>query len=426
MSGDTLAVYTLIAGLSLVNFIRIFVMLLGSDIYDIRQILRGRLKRRAYRPYISVVIPAYNEETGVIRTVESVLATNYPKKQIIVVNDGSTDRTLTMLRTYQKKNPGVISVISQKNSGKAVALNYAITRWAKGSLVMVLDADSLLHPDALQNMVDHFRNRKIIAASSNVKVLPSSSILGVAQRIEYLISYRMKRSLSIMNMEYIVGGVGSTFRRSVLLKVGGYDTDTMTEDIDLTVKLIKYYGNTDYRVHYAADSVTYTEHVLSFSSLIKQRFRWKYGRFQTLLKNKDMFFSKSKLYDKKLTWIQFPYALFGEAILLVEPLLVGYILWVTVVYADTTSLLSVYVIVSAFIFLMLLGENTETAKTKITLSAVLPFAYLLMYILALVEFIALTKSILRHKQLFGNIVEKSSWEHVERSGAKISVHDLPG
>lgn len=424
MNGDTLAVYALIAGLSLVNFIRIFVMLVGSDIYDIRQILHSTRKRRTYRPFISVVIPAYNEETGVLRTVESVLATNYPNKQIIVVNDGSTDRTLAILRNYQRKHPGAISVISQKNSGKAVALNYAITKWAKGSLVMVLDADSLLHPDGMQHMVNHFRNRKIIAASSNVKVLPSKSVLGVAQRIEYLISYRMKRSLSIMNMEYIVGGVGSTFRRSVLLKVGGYDTDTMTEDIDLTVKLIKHFGNTNYRVHYAADCVTYTEHVLSFPSLIKQRFRWKYGRFQTLLKNKDMFFSKSKLYDRKLTWIQFPYALFGEAILLIEPLLVGYILWVTVMYADNTSMLSVYVIVSTFIFLMLLGENTETTKTKITLSAVLPFAYLLMYILALVEFIALTKSILRHKQLFGDTVEKSSWEHVERSGKQIAMSEL--
>jgi biofilm PGA synthesis N-glycosyltransferase PgaC len=426
MSNETLAVYMLIAGLSLVNFVRIFVMLLGSDIYDIKQILSKRTKRRAYRPYVTVIIPAYNEETGVIRTVESVLATNYSHKQIIVVNDGSTDRTLAILRTYQKKNPGFISVISQKNSGKAVALNYAIKKWAKGSLVMVLDADSILHPDALKNMTEHFRNRKIIAASSNVKVLPSKTALGLAQRIEYLISYRMKRSLSIMNMEYIVGGVGSTFRRSVLLKVGGYDFDTMTEDIDLTVKLIRNYGNTSYRIHYAADSVTYTEHVLSFHSLIKQRFRWKYGRFQTLLKNKDMFFSKSKLYDKKLTWLQFPYALFGEVILLAEPLLVGYILWITVVYADTTSLLSVYVIVSAFIFLMLLGEDTETVKTKLTLSAVLPFAYLLMYILALVEFIALFKSILRHKQFFSNVVEKSSWEHVERSGEKITADKLQG
>jgi biofilm PGA synthesis N-glycosyltransferase PgaC len=419
-------IYTFIAGLSLVNFVRIFALLIGSDIYDIIQIMKQRKKRRPYRPLISVIIPAYNEETGVIRTIESVLASTYANKEIIVVNDGSTDRTRSMLRAYQKKNPGGIAIINQKNAGKAVALNNAIFNKAKGPLVMVLDADSLLHPDSLKNMAEHFRNKRVIAAASNVKILPSNSTLGLSQRIEYLISYRMKRSMSVMNMEYIVGGVGSTFRRSVLLKAGGYDTDTMTEDIDLTVKLIKIFGNTKNRIHYAADSVAYTEHVLSFGSLVKQRFRWKYGRFQTLLKNKDMFFSTSKAYDKKLTWIQFPYALFGELILLVEPLLVGYILWVTVMYSDTTSLLSVYIIVSTFVFLMLLGENTETTKTKLSLSAILPFAYLLMYILAAVEFIALVKSFLRHKQLFGKTIEKSSWEHVERSGKDIAVSELPG
>jgi biofilm PGA synthesis N-glycosyltransferase PgaC len=425
MDNSSLIIYTLIAGLSLVNFVRIFALLIGSDVYDIIQILKHRTKRRAHQPLISVIIPAYNEETGVIRTVESVLASSYTKKEIIVVNDGSTDRTQAILRAYQKKNPGTISILNQENAGKAVALNNAIFNRAKGSLIMVLDADSLLHPDSLKNMADHFRDRRVIAAASNVKVLPSRSTLGLSQRIEYLISYRMKRSMSVMNMEYIVGGVGSTFRRSVLLKVGGYDADTMTEDIDLTVKLIKHFGNTKNRIHYAADSVAYTEHVLSFGSLVKQRFRWKYGRFQTLLKNKDMFFSTSKAYDKKLTWIQFPYALFGELILLVEPLLVGYILWVTVMYADATSLISVYVIVSTFVFLMLLGEDTETTRTKLSLSAILPFAYFLMYILAAVEFAALIKSFMRHKQLLGNVVEKSSWEHVERSGKDISVAELP-
>jgi hypothetical protein len=101
-------------------------------------------------------------------------------------------------------------------------------------------------------------------------------------------------------------------------------------------------------------------------------------------------------------------------------------MWVTIAYADTTSLLSVYVIVTAFIFLMLLGEDTETAKTKLTLSAVLPFAYVLMYILALVEFLALAKSLMRYKQFFSNVVEKSSWEHVERSGEKITASELAG
>lgn len=424
MDNTALVIYTMIAVLSLLNFIRIFVMLIGADVYDIKFILNNKRKVRPHRPFISIIIPAYNEETGVIRTVESVRANNYKNKEIIVVNDGSRDDIKKVLLAYQRKNPGVITVVNQANGGKAAALNRGIFKWVKGSLVMVLDADSLLHPNALSNMANHFRDRKIIAAASNVKVLPSKKVLGIAQQIEYLISYRMKRSLSTLNMEYIVGGVGSTFRRRQLVKVGGYDTDTITEDIDLTVKLIEYYGNKNYRIQYAANCLTYTEHVLSLGALIKQRFRWKYGRFQTLLKYQSMFFSRSRKYDKKLTWIQFPYALIGEFVLLLEPLLIGYILALTIIYADTTSLAWAYLIVTSFVFLMLLGEHTETCKTKITLSLFLPFVYILMYILAFVEFMALFKSIKQSKKLFNRTMEKSSWEHVARSSEAVIVSDL--
>lgn len=414
--------YYLIAVLSLLNFVRVLTMLIGADLYDIKQIMRKRKAHQSpYRPLITVVIPAYNEEMGVIRTVRSVMANTYTRTQIIVVDDGSKDKTLRMLRNFQRQHKGVFTVVHQANAGKAAAINRAVQYWAKGSLVMVVDADSLLAPDAIANMVAHFRDRKNIATASNVKIIPTRSLLGVAQRLEYLISYRMKRSLTTLNMEYIVGGVGSTFRRSALLKTGLYDTDTMTEDIDLTVKLIRHYGNKSYRVHYAADSVAYTEHVLTFKSLVKQRFRWKYGRFQTLLKNQELFFNNAKRYDKRLTWYQLPYALVGEFVLLLEPILVGYILFVAVRFTDVTSLISVYIIVTGFVFLMLTGEDSETTRSKIVLSTALPLAYVLMYILTAVEFAALVSSIRKSRQLFRREMHSSSWEHVERSGGSVTI-----
>ena len=167
--------------------------------------------------------------------------------------------------------------------------------------------------------------------------------------------------------------------------------------------------------------MAYTEHVLNFKSLIKQRFRWKYGRFQTLLKNQAMFFSKSKKYDRRLTWYQLPYAIVGEIVLLLEPLLVGYIIYVVARYADLTSMVSVYVIVTAFVFLMLSGEESEPVRSKIGLAIALPLAYILMYILTAVEFAALIKSIAQSKQLFRREMVESSWEHVERSGEPVSV-----
>jgi len=445
-------IYDFIATLSLFNFMRIFVMLLGSDMYDIKQIKRQHHNQRLspYRPLVSIVIPAFNEETGVIRTLESVLASRYNNYEVIIIDDGSTDRTAQIVRSYIKALPKFelesyaaswnrwsnlkrryfhaevnkhrVVFVSQENGGKGSALNNGIRNYARGKLIMVVDADSLLHTTALGKMVQHFRDRRVIASASNVKIIPSRSGLGIAQRIEYLISYRMKRSLTYFGMEYIIGGVGSTFRRSALIKTDLYDTDTMTEDIDLTLKLIQHYGNTRYKIHYAADAITYTEHVLRVRSLIKQRFRWKYGRFQSLLKNKALFFAKKGgKYSTQLTWYQLPYALFGELVLFIEPILVTYILYITVRYLDLSSLFSVYCIVTTFVFLMILGEESEAWHSKVLMSFILPAVYFMMYVLTFVEFAALIKSIKQSKKLFDGKTYEGSWEHVERSGEPVTV-----
>jgi uncharacterized membrane protein len=116
-----------------------------------------------------------------------------------------------------------------------------------------------------------------------------------------------------------------------------------------------------------------------------------------------------------------PYALVGEFVLLLEPILVGYILFVAARYADLTSLASVYIIVTSFVFLMLTGEDSESFRSKVVLSAALPLAYVLMYILTAVEFAALVSSIKKSGQLFRREMHKSSWEHVERSGGSVTV-----
>lgn len=241
----TATMYYIIGVLSLFNFVRIFALLIGADIYDVKQLkAQKRAKKSSTKPLVSVIIPAFNEETGVLRTLKSVIDNSYPNLEIIVVDDGSRDKTAKVVRDYIKslsgkkmmtyqgrrarsgnlqrrylrvnKNSRRVVCARQPNSGKGSALNNGIQNYAWGELVMVLDADSLLHPKAIERMVAHFNNPQVMAAAANVKVLPSKSVLGFAQRIEYLISYRMKRSLSAFNMEYIIGGVGSTFRRQAL------------------------------------------------------------------------------------------------------------------------------------------------------------------------------------------------------------------
>lgn len=446
----TATMYYIIGVLSLFNFMRIFALLIGADIYDIKQLkAQRRSKGKSSQPLVSVIIPAFNEETGVIRTLKSVVNNSYSNLEIIVVDDGSKDKTAKVVRDYIKslsgkkmmiyqgrrsrsgelqrrylrvnKNSRRVVCVWQPNAGKGSALNNGIKNYAQGELVMVVDADSVLHYKAIERMVAYFDNPRIIAAAANVKVLPSRSVLGFAQRIEYLISYRMKRSLSAFNMEYIIGGVGSTFRRQALLDCGLYDTDTITEDIDLTLKLIRQNGNKAARITYCAEVMAYTEHVMSFKSLVRQRYRWKYGRFQSLKKCKQLFFSSSRDYTKLLTWYQLPYALFGDLVLLVEPLLVAYIFAMVVLYYDFVSILWVYSIVSAFVFLMLLGEHTESWNSRASLSLVLPAVYVLMYILTAVEFLALVKSLGGFKQLFDSVQREGNWQHVERSSRAVSI-----
>ena len=121
------SMYMLIAVLSLLNFVRVLAMLIGSDIYDIKQIYRLKhAPKSAYRPLVTVVIPAYNEEVGVIRTVKSVLQSKYKRIQLLVVDDGSRDKTYAKLRTFQRKHRGAFTIIHQKNAGKAAAINRAV------------------------------------------------------------------------------------------------------------------------------------------------------------------------------------------------------------------------------------------------------------------------------------------------------------
>ncbi len=416
----------LIIVLAVMSLIRMGIFLVATDWYEIKQYRRYRDERRAttkpYRPWISVVIPAYNEELCIIRTVESVLANTYSYKQIIVVDDGSKDRTLSKLRYFKRKHDYKnLKIIHQKNAGKAAAINNAIRSHAKGSLVMVLDADSLLERHAIENMVRHFAKPQVIASAANVKVLDDDRLIGLAQRIEYLISYRLKRALTVMNMEYIIGGVGSTFRKKAVQAVKFYDTDTITEDIDFTLKLIVHNGNKGQAINYAADAIAYTEAVMTLPSLIKQRFRWKYGRMQSFVKHRLLFLSGERRYDKRLTWFNLPYAIIGEFALLLEPLMFTFVIIIAYLHGDSRSLLSVYAIITAYVALNIALESSETKLSKLRLVAGVPIAYGLMYILTIVELAALLKSLGNIPALFSSEEKEGRWEHVERAGGAVLV-----
>lgn len=168
-----------------------------------------------YYPLVSVVVPAYNEEKNIIECINSLLHQNYYNRQIIVIDDGSTDETPQLLNDFQKEfnksrmqyrfadsipeNKRLI-IVHQKNGGKSVALNNGIKNYATGEIVTVLDSDSTLAPDALARMSQHFKDKHVIAMADNVRIKNTHKAIEHIQEFEYLLGYRLKGSEEILGV----------------------------------------------------------------------------------------------------------------------------------------------------------------------------------------------------------------------------------
>jgi biofilm PGA synthesis N-glycosyltransferase PgaC len=404
-----------------INLLRVAIMLIATDIHDVveHSAVKSSKKRWHNQPWLTVIIPAYNEELSIEASLKSIFKNKYKYYDVIVVDDGSSDNTSKIVQAYIDKHDNHVRyrlrLITQKNAGKAHALNAAIKK-ADGSLVMCLDADSLLGEDAIANTVKHFmRNERMVAMASNVHVTNVTSIIGLVQKFEYMLSYRLKRALNLLQSEYIIGGVGSTFRKDFLFEIGLYDTDTMTEDIDLTLKIVSQ-GNKEHQLGFGYDVHTYTQGVQRYSDLIKQRYRWKYGRMQAFLKNKHLFFNRDKKYSRVLTMFQLPYAVFGEFALLIEPIFLTFIVVGAVMYMNFFSILWILCFMIFYMGAIILNDLDTPLRTRLKLFAQIPLVWLLFYIVTFVELAALLKSIKNLKNLKSSMsgLNASSWEHVER------------
>lgn len=419
-------VTAVIIGLSLVNLVRMTWYLVGMDLYSIQraQSRRHHRHRRGkapalplYRPTVSIVVPAHNEGATIERTLACLLAMDYSPLQIIVVDDGSTDDTCERIYNFKRKHDplGRIEAFTQPNGGKADALNTAIRTRATGELIMCLDGDSLIAPDAVTNSVARFDDPRVVATASNTSIAPNGTLLGLVQRFEYMICHQMKKAHSAFNVEYIIGGIGSMFRRSLLEEVGLYDTNTMTEDIDLSMKILSRGGNKNQRFQFVHDSIAYTAAVLSFRDLVRQRYRWKYGRLQTFLKNWRMFFSMDRKLTFGLSWIFLPYALWQELIYLIEPLVVGVIVFTAIYYNSPATLLWAVTIISSYIVVNVVKTTHFSLREKLALAALAPAMYVFFYLLSIVEYLALLQSLVKLPGLRRSLREdRVTWKSPER------------
>ncbi|MDP4200422.1 MAG: glycosyltransferase [Bacteroidota bacterium] len=238
-------------------------------------------------PKINVIIPAYNENIVVIRTIETVLASRYPSFNVTVVDDGSTDDTFAIVADKYKDHPGV-QVFTKPNGGKASALNYGIAR-SEGEIIVVIDADTIFDSEALNELAYYFeKDARVGGVAGNVKVGNVMNLLTRWQAIEYTSSQNFdRRAFELLGAITVVPGAIGAFRRTALLEVGSYTSDTLAEDTDLTMRLVR----AGWRVRYAERAKAWTEAPEKIRPFVKQRFRWTFGTMQSFWKHRDALFN---------------------------------------------------------------------------------------------------------------------------------------
>lgn len=243
-----------------------------------------KTKRRKTRRFgVSVLIPAYNEQENIRATIESVLRATHARREILVIDDGSTDRTGDIVRqVIQDHIKEPIRLVQVENGGKARALNHGI-KAARYDICTVLDADAVLDPEALTNFVWHFSDENIGAVAGKVGTTQSTHTLDLFQALEYAIGQNIdKRAVSILGAVGVVPGPAGAWRKSHILEAGGFSTDTLVEDQDMTLTLLRV-GK---KVAYEENAIAYTETPHTVTNFLKQRFRWVYGTMQCFWKHK--------------------------------------------------------------------------------------------------------------------------------------------
>jgi len=300
-------------------------------------------------PPITLLTPAYNEEATCVEVVRSLLTLEYPEYQILVVNDGSTDRTLERLigafnlvsaariptaaipsepirKIYRSRRHPNLWVIDKENGGKADALNAGVD-FCQTPLFCAMDADSLLERRALIRIVRPFlEDDRTVAAGGILRIVNGCVVKqgqveevrlprnGWArfQVLEYLRAFLSGRmGWDAMDATLVISGAFGIFKRETVVEAGGYATDTVGEDMELVVRLHRHCADrgTPYRIHFVPDPVAWTECPETLRGLSRQRDRWQRGLFQSLTRHRVMLLNSRY---GKAGMLAFPYFFFLE------------------------------------------------------------------------------------------------------------------
>jgi peptidoglycan-N-acetylglucosamine deacetylase len=268
------------------------------------------------QPLVSIIVPAFNEEINACRTVQSLLQQDYPNMQVIFIDDGSKDNTFKIVEdTFLNNNK--VKVFTKPNGGKASALNVGIEK-AEGGFVVCIDADTQLKTDAVSQLMKKFISPlslrrgvggEVGAVAGNVKVGNEINMITRWQSIEYITSQNFdRRAFAYLNCITVVPGAIGAFKKDAVIKAGGFTSDTLAEDCDLTMRLHR----NGYSIGNATGAISYTEAPETMKQFMKQRFRWSFGVMQCFWKHRDAVFNPQY---KNFGMIALPHILIFQMIL---------------------------------------------------------------------------------------------------------------
>ena len=258
-------------------------------------------------PSVDVVIPMFNEEEVVVKTIRNLLQVSYERFSIIVVDDGSTDRSFELVKEAFGDHP-LVRLVHQPNGGKSSALNRGVSL-SKSEIVVTIDADTCVKSSAIRNIVPYFRDERVAAVAGHIKVGNRNNVLTDMQYYEYVAIWDNDRAFSDrVNGILIVPGALAAYRRSSVNAVGGFKSEVIAEDTELTLRLLYH----NYVLRNAGHAVAYTEAPDNLRMFFRQRVRWTTGLTQGLIKHNNRLFAHR---NKWLSFLILPYTWLFRVIL---------------------------------------------------------------------------------------------------------------
>ena len=359
------------------------------------------------QPLVSVIIPAFNERLNAVAAIRHVLASRYTNIEVIFVDDGSTDSTYAEVEAACNGNQR-LRLVRKVNGGKASAINSGLIE-ARGEFVVCIDADTRIDAQAIEHLLCAFADPTVAAVAGHVSIANQVNLLTRLQNLEYVTAQAVDRqAFELVNGVITIPGALGAFRRTVIREAGGFTSDTLAEDSDLTIRILKL----GYQVAYCPSARAMTEAPESATMFLRQRFRWTFGIMQCLWKHRQSIFSKQ---NPGLSWVALPYTMLYQFILPTLAPLGDLCLILALTSMDASPTLW-YALAFLVIDALTTSIALVMAKERMPLPRLLTLLFARCFVYRYLLYVPLCRAILAAMR--GQMV---GWGHLKRHGRVASV-----